>query len=70
MQGLMPETVIYGVKPGEKYEEILAKAYTHTITEQQLNEAVGKAEKLGCTNVRVHHFTFADKPDFAKAVNA
>lgn len=69
MQGLMPETVIYGVKQGEKYESLLDKRYTHTITEQDVKNAVKRAESLGYTNVRVKHFTFADKPDFAQTVN-
>ena len=72
MQGLMPETVIYGVKQGETLESLLDMRLTHTITEQDTKNAVKQAIKLGYTKVRVANYTFngeTDKPDFAKAVN-
>jgi len=71
MNGLMPETVIYGVKEGEKYESVLDARATHLLTEEMTEQAVAKAKSLGYTDVRVANYTYngeTDKPDFAKAI--
>lgn len=71
MNSLMPETVIWGIKQGEKYESILDARPTHTITKEMSKQAVEKAKQLGYTGVRIANYTYngeTDQPDFAITV--